>query len=370
VICKLCGKAELVHGACPACLRDKQGRGVLELADPGRPFAARDVLTDAGRASVDRLAQEITAHGANTPTTKDTNPKDAVAVAHVKFSALPWRVLAGIALALSEGAWKYGRHNYRIAGVRASVYFDAALDHLLAWYEGEDIDPASGFHHIDKAIAGLFVLRDAMLSSMVTDDRPPAVPAGWIEKAHAETRELFERMQAAHGEPKAPFVRESERTILGVDLAVPGSERTVLAVVGPEGVESMTELAPLGGVARNWSEVSIPDMPATIPASEVKPIGHTVGSVSLYREPRPDEVPRRCIPPEARWIFFDLGGELGECEAYVDSDGDVGIYAGDSLCFVIFKQEDPWVGLRAEWATPALLEACRALARGDIGELY
>ncbi|SVD92517.1 uncharacterized protein METZ01_LOCUS445371, partial [marine metagenome] len=29
-----------------------------------------------------------------------------------------------------EGAIKYGRHNYRIAGVRASVYIDATIGHL------------------------------------------------------------------------------------------------------------------------------------------------------------------------------------------------------------------------------------------------
>lgn len=148
-------------------------------------------------------------HGANTLTSKDTNPKDAVAVAHLKFSALPVRVLAGVALALSEGAWKYGRHNYRVAGVNASVYFDACIDHLFAWWEGEDIDPDSGRHHIDKAIAGLFVLRDAMLGDKCTDDRPPAVTPGWIAEGHAETAALFERMREKYPTPCAPFVNVS-----------------------------------------------------------------------------------------------------------------------------------------------------------------
>lgn len=139
---------------------------------------------------------------------KVTNPKDAVAVAHLKFSAVPVRVLAGVALAMSEGAWKYGRHNYRKAGVRASVYFDALLDHLFAWFEGEDIDPDSGRHHLDKALAGLFVLRDAQLNGMCTDDRPPAIEAGWIGEGHKATAELFARMARRYPEPKAPFVRE------------------------------------------------------------------------------------------------------------------------------------------------------------------
>src|SRR3990167_4724582 len=95
---------------------------------------------------------------------KDTNPKDAVGVRKVSFSMLCWPVLANVALAMLEGARKYGRHNYRVIGVRASVYFDAAGRHLTAWYEGEDIDPDSDLSHVTKAIATLMVLRDGMIN--------------------------------------------------------------------------------------------------------------------------------------------------------------------------------------------------------------
>jgi dATP/dGTP diphosphohydrolase len=110
----------------------------------------------------------------NRNTVKATNPKDAVGVRKMPFSVLPWRVLCGVALAMLEGACKYGRHNYRAAGVRASVYFDAVVGrHLTDWWEGVDIDPDSGLHHIDKAIAGLMVMRDSILQGNFTDDRPP-----------------------------------------------------------------------------------------------------------------------------------------------------------------------------------------------------
>ena len=72
-----------------------------------------------------------------------------------------------------EGAAKYGRHNYRAVGVRASVYYDATIRHLFSWWEGEDIDPDSGMSHITKAITSLVVLRDAMIQNMMTDDRAP-----------------------------------------------------------------------------------------------------------------------------------------------------------------------------------------------------
>ena len=74
---------------------------------------------------------------------------------------------------MMEGAMKYGRHNYRVAGVRASVYLDATIGHLSDYWEGQDIDPDSNLHHITKAIASLYVLRDAQLQNMCEDDRPP-----------------------------------------------------------------------------------------------------------------------------------------------------------------------------------------------------
>lgn len=143
---------------------------------------------------------------------KESNPKDAAAAAQgrLQFSVIPWRavprlpatpaewmVYTEVALAMAEGAWKYGRHNYRVAGVRASVYFDAAMRHLVALEMGEEIDPDSGVHHRAKAIAGLLVLRDAIMSGgeLFNDDRPPytlcaseeacaqeweATPIGWL----------------------------------------------------------------------------------------------------------------------------------------------------------------------------------------------
>lgn len=105
---------------------------------------------------------------------KLSNPKDAVGIRKVAFSVLPWRVLYRIALGMMEGAAKYGRHNYRGVGVRASVYFDATVArHIGPWWEGEDIDPESGEHHLDKAMTSLMVLRDSMLQGNFVDDRPP-----------------------------------------------------------------------------------------------------------------------------------------------------------------------------------------------------
>lgn len=106
---------------------------------------------------------------------KDTNPKDAIGTKKARwFSYIPVRTLVGPGLAMLEGAVKYGKHNYRNAGVRASVYIDAAVvGHIMPWFEGEDIDPDSGLNHLDKAIASLLILRDGMLEGNWVDDRPP-----------------------------------------------------------------------------------------------------------------------------------------------------------------------------------------------------
>ena len=108
------------------------------------------------------------------PPRKETNPKDALGIAKVPMSCVPGNVLADIGLGMMDGATKYGRHNYRHTGVRASVYYDAVMRHMIAWWEGENIDKDSGIHHVVKAMTSLVVLRDAMHQGMLDDDRPPS----------------------------------------------------------------------------------------------------------------------------------------------------------------------------------------------------
>jgi hypothetical protein len=124
---------------------------------------------------------------------KDTNPKDAVGVRKAPISTVPGTVLAELGLALLEGDRKYGRHNYRIFGVRASVYRDAAWRHINKWWEGEDIDPDSGLNHVIKAIASLTVLRDAMIRENWKDDRPPKSPDGFFATLDIKAGEIIDR---------------------------------------------------------------------------------------------------------------------------------------------------------------------------------
>lgn len=124
---------------------------------------------------------------------KDTNPKDAIGVRKAGVSCIPANVMAELGVAMLEGASKYGRHNYRAAGVRASVYYDAAVGrHLMDWWEGDDIDKDSGLSHITKAIAALVVLRDSMMQDNWVDDRPPR-SAPYRDEMNKRAGEVLDR---------------------------------------------------------------------------------------------------------------------------------------------------------------------------------
>lgn len=135
--------------------------------------------------------------------TKLSNPKDSIGIRKWRYiSTVPLTVLWEIGAALLEGAMKYGAHNYRVAGVRASVYVDAAMGHIGQWWEGEDIDKDSGLNHITKAIASLIVLRDAMIQDMLTDDRPPK---GKLDQVRAELQATVDAMFDKYPDAKERF---------------------------------------------------------------------------------------------------------------------------------------------------------------------
>lgn len=124
---------------------------------------------------------------------KPSNPKDVVGTGKAPMSTVSAPVLAEIGVAMLEGACKYGRHNYRAVGVRASIYYDATMRHLMAWWEGQDIDPGSGLSHITKAITSLVVLRDSMIQGNWEDDRPPVTDAQFFEELNAKAQAIIER---------------------------------------------------------------------------------------------------------------------------------------------------------------------------------
>lgn len=124
---------------------------------------------------------------------KPSNPKDSIGVKKVSLGRVSSVVLMEMSLGMLEGDRKYGGHNYRVVGVLGSVYYDATMRHLMAWWEGEDIDPASGLSHITKALSSLAVLRDAMHNNKLNDDRPPKLEDGWIDELNKKAAAIIEK---------------------------------------------------------------------------------------------------------------------------------------------------------------------------------
>lgn len=149
------------------------------------------------------------------------NPKQAFGQAKPPHSTVPLAVLAEVGVGMFEGSRKYGRHNYRVTSILASVYYDATRRHLDSWFEGEDTDPDSGLSHITKAICSLVVLRDSMINGMLADDRPPPVPASHKQYLQSLTNEIAGRWP----DPKQPFTR---------DDVLPKAE--MIEIVGIEGM--------------------------------------------------------------------------------------------------------------------------------------
>lgn len=134
--------------------------------------------------------------------TKPSNPKDAVGILKAPLSTVPTGPLFRIGAAMNEGARKYGRHNYRDVGVRASVYYDALMRHMMAYWDGEDIDKESGLCHLDKAAACLIVWMDAQINDKLTDDRPPR-----SENILPTLAEVIKTQAERYPNPKEPHVQ-------------------------------------------------------------------------------------------------------------------------------------------------------------------
>lgn len=102
---------------------------------------------------------------------KPTNPKDAVGSDKVPMHLWPMTATVMGTMGLLDGALKYGRSNWREAGIRTSIYYDALVRHVSALFEGEDIDPDSGLPHEAHILACAAILVDAKAAGKLTDDR-------------------------------------------------------------------------------------------------------------------------------------------------------------------------------------------------------
>lgn len=118
----------------------------------------------------------------------DDNPKTMYGENKLPVHLVPPTAVAALARCFAEGAVKYGPYNWRTARISSTVYYAAALRHLMAWYDGEDIDSDSGLPHIHKAMACLAMLADAQMIGKLNDNRPPVGAFGNVVEATREDR--------------------------------------------------------------------------------------------------------------------------------------------------------------------------------------
>jgi hypothetical protein len=126
---------------------------------------------------------------------KDTNPKDAIGSDKLPLHLWPTTATAAGSIALLCGALKYGRANWRHAGVRATIYADAIRRHLDAWLEGEEVDPDDGVPHLWAILAGTAILVDAKAAAKLTDDRHTA---GGYREFVSESTAHVKRLKELH----------------------------------------------------------------------------------------------------------------------------------------------------------------------------
>lgn len=109
-----------------------------------------------------------------------SNPKDAIGRTKAQIHLIPPPALVEMAKVMDEGARKYGAYNWREASVAATVYVSAAQRHLLAFLDGEMMDPDGPGNtlHLAHAAACCAILLDAFATGNIVDDRPPPGVAG------------------------------------------------------------------------------------------------------------------------------------------------------------------------------------------------
>lgn len=86
------------------------------------------------------------------------------------ISLIPREAIEEEAKALAFGANKYGRYNFR-EGIEYTRLIDAALRHILAIADGEDLDEESQCFHAGNARANLGMLLYMMKHKPEKDDR-------------------------------------------------------------------------------------------------------------------------------------------------------------------------------------------------------
>jgi hypothetical protein len=120
-----------------------------------------------------------------TPTPPDDNPKTIFGLIKPSTRAIPPIAILRLGAVMEHGARKYGRFNWREHTVTVSVYTDAIMRHLMAYVDGEDLDPESGMDHLAHIMACCALVLDAKAMGKLNDDRTPGPAPRYLKAAAA-----------------------------------------------------------------------------------------------------------------------------------------------------------------------------------------
>lgn len=113
----------------------------------------------------------------------DNNPKTTYGAKKIPLEVVPPSAVHALARAFADGAKKYGPYNWRDKDISSSVYYGAALRHLQAWWDGEDVAEDSGVDHLDHCLACIAMIIDGKSVGKLNDNRPTKGAASQMQRA-------------------------------------------------------------------------------------------------------------------------------------------------------------------------------------------
>lgn len=117
-----------------------------------------------------------------------------------RWDLLPYDALEEVVKVYTMGAEKYAPRNWE-AGMSYSRSFGSLMRHITAFWNGEDLDQESGYHHLGHAVFRCLQLIAFTQRGVGTDDRPigdrkPSDTVEWEELSDrtAADQELINAM--------------------------------------------------------------------------------------------------------------------------------------------------------------------------------
>lgn len=153
--------------------------------------------------------------GNATKSTDLANPKDAIGEKKPPLGLIPAAALIHEAMVMRDGATKYGPYNWRGKKVRYTVYVNAALRHLLAALDGEEVASDSKRLHLAHARACLGILIDAKETGNLIDDRPAPGAAGRLIGELTEKASMYDAWWKDPATMQEIEARREGRPIMG-----------------------------------------------------------------------------------------------------------------------------------------------------------